>query len=225
MNDHPDAGCIVDEDHPFILTKDTVRWLTHCQFRGGGQIVLYYGDDPVDENTPDTATAPDTSSATAAPAPAPAVGPAPAPATKAITEVPSAPTASNEINSIIAQAGGANGSTVLLALIAVAGGGAGWKFYQSFAKQKHEEKMKQLEIEERKTDNHQACAAQRAELVAQHAELVTHIKELTQKVAALEQRHEEVTFAGSAAEELEKRVKKLENAAKRGKPKATTLPT
>lgn len=48
-------------------------------------------------------------------------------------------------------AGGSPVLTVVLALIAVVGGKAGWKFFSDRSKLKHEEEMKKLEIEEKKT--------------------------------------------------------------------------
>ncbi len=48
-------------------------------------------------------------------------------------------------------AGGNSVLMVVLALIAVVGGKAGWKFFSDRSKLKHEEEMKKLEIEEKKT--------------------------------------------------------------------------
>ena len=99
--------------------------------------------------------------------------------------VPSAPSDVADLKHLMPAGGDASIYTVLLAAIAVAGGGAGWKFYQSFAKQRHEQRMKELEIKEKrvelqgeraeqKDDNHQKCAIER--------------KVLEEKVAALEAR-------------------------------------
>jgi hypothetical protein len=84
------------------------------------------------------------------------------------TEAPAAPTAS-ELQALLPKDGSAGtGVTVLLTLIAVGGGGAAWKFYSGFAKQKHEQRMKELEIKEKKIElqddkgDHKACEAARA---------------------------------------------------------------
>ena len=123
-------------------------------------------------------------------------GPAPsAPALpQATTQVPAAQTAVGELGGLLPKDGsGGSAVTVMLAMIAVAGGGAGWKFYQSFARQKHEQRMKELEIKEKKVeqqgerdDNHQKCAVERQALEA--------------KVAALEARIAEAEKAAQAAQ-------------------------
>ena len=64
--------------------------------------------------------------------------------TEAITSVPDAPF---DVNQIIQSTGGGAGAAVILAVVAVAGGGAAFKFYKQFAEQKHEQKMKELDID------------------------------------------------------------------------------
>lgn len=142
---------------------------------------------------------------------------------QAVVSVPSAPidpaSAVGDVQKIIEQAGGANGYAVLLSIIAVAGGGAGWKFYQNFAKQRHEQKMKALEIEQSKVEkndgDHKACDAKNAALVAR-------VEELAGKLAAVEAKagsggiDVEGGLSSEAVEELEKRLKALENWKKRG---------
>ena len=56
-------------------------------------------------------------------------------------------TVAGELGALKDIAGGNSSLTVVLALIAVLGGGAGWKFWTARSKQKHEEAMKKLEIE------------------------------------------------------------------------------
>ena len=51
------------------------------------------------------------------------------------------------LTNITQQAGGDSNLAMLLAILAVVGGGAAWKFYSQFAEQKHEQKMKQMEID------------------------------------------------------------------------------
>jgi uncharacterized protein HemX len=116
-----------------------------------------------------------------------------------------------EVKSLIPAGGDANMVTVALAVVGVAGGGAAWKFYQSHSKNKHEEAMKKLDIEqqrsEKQDDQHQQCNASRIALEA--------------KVAALEAKVEKMPSSGSSfdlgdfdPEELEERLKKLEAALK-----------
>ena len=55
--------------------------------------------------------------------------------------------AASELAALKDLAGGNATLTVVLALIAVVGGKAGWKFFSDRSKLKHEEKMKQMELE------------------------------------------------------------------------------
>jgi len=121
-----------------------------------------------------------------------------------------------EVKSLIPAGGDANMITVALAVVGVAGGGAAWKFYQSHSKNKHEEAMKKLEIEqqrsEKQDDQHKQCDASRMALEA--------------KVAALSAQVEKMTSTGSSFDlgdfdpaELEERLKKIESALKTAKAK------
>lgn len=55
--------------------------------------------------------------------------------------------AAGELAALKDLAGGNSVLMVVLALIAVVGGKAGWKFWQDRAKLKHEETMKRMELE------------------------------------------------------------------------------
>jgi hypothetical protein len=55
--------------------------------------------------------------------------------------------AASELAGLKEVAGGDSVLTIALALIAVLGGSAGWKFWNNRAKLKHEEKIKQMELE------------------------------------------------------------------------------
>lgn len=153
--------------------------------------------------------------------PPPLPSPSPAPvAHKAVVEVPSTTVA--EVKSLLPADGGSM-ATVLLAAIGVLGGGAGWKFYQNFAKQRHEQRMKQLEIEatrvekveavkaeiaaenaearrEQKDDSHQKCSVERAAL---EAKVVT----LESRLAEAERAAQEAVEAARAASDAAKQDK------------------
>ncbi len=79
------------------------------------------------------------------PAPGPSPEPEPAPTPVMTTE--SVPTDTPDTPDIakLAEVGGDN--TILLAIIAVVGGGAGFKLWQSMAAQHHERAMKRLDID------------------------------------------------------------------------------
>ena len=51
------------------------------------------------------------------------------------------------LNVVTQQANGDSNLSMLLAVLAVVGGGAAWKFYTQYSEQKHEQKMKQLELD------------------------------------------------------------------------------
>lgn len=53
---------------------------------------------------------------------------------------------------------------VVMAAVAVAGGGTAWKFYNDWSKRKHEENMAKIENEKSKSDDHSQCTASRAAL-------------------------------------------------------------
>ena len=64
-------------------------------------------------------------------------------------EVQPAPTgvSTTGLSNIAQQSGGDSNLAMFLAIIAVVGGGAAWKFYSQFAEQKHEQKMKEMELQ------------------------------------------------------------------------------
>lgn len=56
-------------------------------------------------------------------------------------------TAASELGVVKDLAGGSGAVTIVLTLLLLVGGTAGWKFWNNFSKQKHEQKMKQMELE------------------------------------------------------------------------------
>ena len=60
---------------------------------------------------------------------------APAPATRTVHAAVGVAAPEVDVKKIVEESAGATPYTVMLALIAVVGGGAGWKFYQNYAKQ------------------------------------------------------------------------------------------
>lgn len=125
----------------------------------------------------------------------------------------------SEVKSLIPADGNANMITVALAAIGVAGGGAAIKLYQNMVKSKHEQKMKQLELEEqrneKKDDQHQQCNAARVALEAKVASLTARIEEL----AARKSDGPSLDLGDFDPEALEERLKKIETALKPAKGK------
>ena len=60
---------------------------------------------------------------------------------------PSAPITPESLGQLSAANSADPTLTLLLAILAVVGGGAAWKFYTQYSEQKHDQKMKQMEID------------------------------------------------------------------------------
>lgn len=182
--------------------------------------------DEAQTDAPDADVPPD--EAEEPPPPLPTAAPTPL-VHKSHVEVPSAPpTAIGEVKSLVGADGGSM-ITVLLAIVGVAGGGAGWKFYQSFAKQRHEEKMKQLEIEATRVVKVEAVNAERAADLAEaeradkkkddsHQKCSAERLALESKVAALEARLADAEKAAQEAAEAAKAASDAASAAKQAEP-------
>ena len=177
------------------------------------------------------------------PAPAPEAAPAEVPATAPVAAAPvAAPTAppsteahttqadqpavpsADELTKVMGAAGGGGMGLVALVILVV-GGAAGWKFWSKLSEQKHEQKMKQMEMDaqEKGLGNAQPIPCQsvakvQAEAIAQ---LKAQVEELQGKVGKIEKKT--ATLSGSFdADELEEWQQKVEKdikalkAAKRG---------
>lgn len=114
--------------------------------------------------------------------------PVPVPQTASVG-VPAVPSAS-DLSKIAADAGG--GSTgVLMALIAVVGGsGAVWKFLQGRNKQKHDERMKELELQadnqKRDDEKHGECKENRDAVAARIDSLDPKVTKLVDDLTSLQ---------------------------------------
>ena len=114
------------------------------------------------------------------------------------------PTA-NSINQIAQTTGGDSSLTLMLAMIAVIGGGAAWKFYTQYSEQKHEQKMKQLEMQAQAQG---LAGAQPPPCQAAKVKLEAELKELKARLEGMDRK---LTFlADFDADLLERRLKKLE---------------
>lgn len=135
--------------------------------------------------------------------------PTPVPAPVAQEVQPSAPTAQDLAQ--IAQAGGDNTVTIVLALGALLGGGAAWKFYDKLSERKHEQAMedKRLAAQERGLNGAQPppCQAANAAIEARLAALTARVEAAEKKTGGLS--------ADFDPEETDSRLKRLERAVKR----------
>jgi uncharacterized protein HemX len=138
-------------------------------------------------------------------------------------------TASNEL-AAIAEKAGASESPVLglgLALLAVAGGGAAWKFYQKFSEQKHEQAMKKMELDAANAGMNGAqpppCQAANMKIEAEIADIKMQVAQTTQAIQSAQAAQPDQTLAKSPAflnvsntvEEHEDRLKKIEKSLKK----------
>lgn len=102
--------------------------------------------------------------------------------------------------------------TLLLALLAVVGGGAAWKFYTQYSEQKHDQKMKQMEIDAKMQG---LQGAQPPPCQAANVKLETEIKEIKARLGKIDQKMSlNADFDGDLLtrkfKKLERRVKDLE---------------
>jgi hypothetical protein len=119
-----------------------------------------------------------------------------------------------DVKKIVEDSAGATPYSVMLAIIAVVGGGAGWKFYQNYAKQKHDQAMKALEIEqakaERQQNDHQACATKSAALTAQVEALSSKLSQVESRVSTIPDAPPDLGFSTKDFEKMDKRIKAVE---------------
>lgn len=102
--------------------------------------------------------------------------------------------------------------TLLLALLAVVGGGAAWKFYTQYSEQKHDQKMKQMELDAKMQG---LQGAQPPPCQAANVKLETEIKEIKARLGKIDQKMSlNADFDGDLLtrkfKKLERRVKDLE---------------
>lgn len=119
-------------------------------------------------------------------------------------------TAPFDINAILTSTGGGAGAAIVLAVIAILGGGAAWKFYQKISEQKHEQKMKELEL---KAQAQGLNGAQPPPCQAANAAIETKLAAMDAKLASVEKKTSSFS-AGFDGEDIEDRLIKLEKKVK-----------
>jgi hypothetical protein len=131
----------------------------------------------------------------------------------AVTETAQAidpPDAPPDLIGIAKATGGDSMLTIVLAVLAVVGGAAGWKFWNKLSEQKHEQKMKEMDLDAKKAGlgagQPPPCAAKQIETDAKLAEVTTRLAALEKKSASLS-----ADFDG---EDIERQVKKLQKTVK-----------
>lgn len=165
---------------------------------------FHYGEEttqmdpiPPDPITPETPAEPGLPSLDA-PAPAPKILEA------QTTEPAPAPTAA-DLAEISKATGGDSTLTIVLALVAVIGGAAGWKFWGKLSEQKHEQQMAKLKLQANAQGLNGAqpppCQAAQAKVEADIADLKARLAGVEKKAATI--------GADFDAEDIERQVKKL----------------
>ena len=118
---------------------------------------------------------------------------------------PTAGALTGEFSTLAQSTGGDSMLTVILALIAVVGGGAAWKFYRQHSEQKHEQKMAQMKM------NAQAQGlngAQPPPCQAANTKLEAEIKQIKSRLGTIDNKMSlNADFDGDF---IERKVKKLE---------------
>lgn len=206
-----------------IITRDNLHLLANpdCIIEPGAVIRLYYNDEngSQDQTAPsapeEVATMNEEASGLAPvaqeelPEAIPSVAAAPAPTATVATV--GTPDAAIDVATLSKLTGGDSSTTIVLALIAVIFGAAGWKFWQKVSSDHHEFRMKELELKaEAAKGQHQQCAT----VHAQHE----------QRLAALESKVTAVESSASGFDadfdpsDVKKRLVKIEKALK-AKPK------
>ena len=121
----------------------------------------------------------------------------------AITQVPGSPNLTQDLTNLAGQTGTDPMLTIVLALVAVLGGGTAWKFYRQYSEQKHDERMQQMKLDSKsKSDDAPGeCKSVHAQLNAEITQIKTRLNEVDNKLAI------NADFDG---DRLARRVKKLE---------------
>ena len=135
---------------------------------------------------------------------------APVAETQATTAEPAA--APFDVNQLTQSAGGGPVVAIVLAGIAVLGGGAAMKFYKQFSEQKHEQAMKKLELD---AQSQGLNGAQPPPCAAQNAVVEGRLAAMEAKLVSMEKKTSSFS-ADFDASDLEERIEKLEKKAKTG---------
>lgn len=231
MSDRPKCQLTdADRDESGCFPIQKVAALGDCElptFTKTLCFVAYTGESMEEETNASVHVPPAIAKKPAAPAPVvEEVATVESEAPAALPELPVTPvqvqefatTAAKDIAPLLEKPTDTNG--VLVALIAVAGGGAAWKFYSQFSKNKHEENMEKLrlESEKQKNNDHQQCNAKHLALNAKVEELTAKLEAAEQKLASVSQSKSEGLNLDLDVDDMKDRIEKLEKALK-AKPK------
>ena len=184
--------------------------VTDCAVEAGA--LLRFGASGVD--TPSAKVEKAEAEASAEPGEAPADG---ADATHATTDAdPAAGVTAGDLGAL-AQGVDNPGLTVVLAILAVAGSAAGWKFFSTFSEQRHEQALRKLDIEAQASGigraQPQACAVKHAEMEARVADLSARLDDVLARADAIAKKTASFD-ADTDVSDIERQVKRLSKAVK-----------
>lgn len=187
-------------DGVVTLSDGTVHPLSDCQIAPDAKLIFSYEEAPA----MDPAALPIPTE----PAPPPAAtAPAPTPAATIAQPDPTAQPLAGVGD--LAKLGGDNPiAVIVLAGIAVLGGSAAWKFYNSKSSQAHELKLKELELKS------QTPSQSPPPCIVKHGELEAKIAALEGKVGQVERKTSTISLDAPSPDELDERIVKLEKAVK-----------
>jgi uncharacterized protein HemX len=118
---------------------------------------------------------------------------------------PTAGALTGEFSSLAQSTGGDSMLAIILALIAVVGGGAAWKFYRQYSEQKHEQKMAQMKMNAKAQG---MSGAQPPPCQVANAKLEAEIKQIKSRLNTIDNKMSlNADFDGDF---IERKVKKLE---------------
>lgn len=167
---------------------------------------------------------------------------APVTAQNTVASVGAPNTAADELSKLIPANGQIGPMTIILAGIAVLGGGAGWKFYSQHSKQKHELKLAEIEADKEKLNHLDEESKKeikdiKSSLAASVRDISGRVDDLNRKVSGLQDGLEEVSDEAKSSvktamksvedlsEAMDSHVSELKKAVKTVKaPKAPKVP-
>lgn len=195
------GNCVIEAGEVVKVRGFDLKVLENCDIRDGSVVEFAAGLPRLGTDStlatqvhPEETPVSDAAHPVEAPAEEAIHLPVAAPPTQA--QVAAAPDLPADLKSVIPA--DANGITVVMALIAVAGGGAAWKFYENFSKRKHEENMARIENEsKRQDDSHGKCEAARQQMMADFTARMTALE------SKLQGSLDDVKVSGGSSESLE----------------------
>lgn len=209
------SECVVGAGEVLEIEEGSAALLRDCRIEEGAILRLHYGGDEVPELQPtpdDLPVEPPTASAPVAVGTESPGGTADLPRPAAQAQTLEAPTEALDLSQVGELAQGDSTLMILLAIIAIVGGGTAWKFYGQWASQRHEQAMARIELERTQAGLGGAqpppCQVKQAEVEKRLDALDKRQQETARKLGLL------LKQDGPTIDELDERVVRLEKAAR-----------